>query len=193
MYVHFLSRSIENQSVITALSVPAIFGALSIHTFDICRKDRVGKQLAENKSRQCLLALGELAKSWPVSIWIANAFVDLMQRLTGEISSKGSIVNVSSRIAKKSNDMALCEFVSPDEIPSTTSPEGTVYENDLAMNPNGYSQGSNTDVHTFDHISQTAEPPFSDSLWPSHLEDVFDIDSFLHSSLGPTLSSSFEK
>ncbi|ODM20362.1 hypothetical protein SI65_03415 [Aspergillus cristatus] len=66
--------------------VPALFGALSIHTIVICRcrKDPVRRQLAENKSRQCMLALSVLANSWPVRIWISKAFVNLMRRLTGQ-------------------------------------------------------------------------------------------------------------
>lgn len=90
--------------------VPALFGALSIHTIVICRKDHIRQKLAENKSRQCLLALSELAKSWPARIWIANAFVDLMKRLTGQMSSGGSIVSVSTRIAGNVDHMASLEY-----------------------------------------------------------------------------------
>ncbi|KXH31889.1 hypothetical protein CSIM01_02441 [Colletotrichum simmondsii] len=79
--------------------VPTLFGALSIHTIVICRKDPIRRQLAENKSRQCLLALSQLSKSWPVRLWISKSFVSLMRRLTGQ----GSIVNVTSSIRASSN------------------------------------------------------------------------------------------
>ncbi|KAL4730870.1 hypothetical protein ACLX1H_002912 [Fusarium chlamydosporum] len=85
-------------------TIPAVFGALSIHTLVICRKDPIRRQLAGNKSRQCILALSELAKSWPIGLWITKFFVNLLRRLTGQGSalSAGSIVDVTSRIANTS-------------------------------------------------------------------------------------------
>ncbi|OAA59736.1 Transcription factor [Niveomyces insectorum RCEF 264] len=64
--------------------VPALFAALSIHTIVIQRSDGVQKQLAENRARQCILALGELAKGWPVAGWILRLFMNLMKTLTGQ-------------------------------------------------------------------------------------------------------------
>lgn len=49
--------------------------------------------MAQNKSRQCLLVLTELAKHWPVRIWIARAFVNLLNRLTGQNSVRGSTID----------------------------------------------------------------------------------------------------
>ncbi|RDL35491.1 uncharacterized protein BP5553_07422 [Venustampulla echinocandica] len=46
-------------------------------------KDPIRSQLAENKSRQCMLALSELFKSWPVGGWILQLFINLLKRLTG--------------------------------------------------------------------------------------------------------------
>ncbi|KAL1989084.1 hypothetical protein VTN96DRAFT_5847 [Rasamsonia emersonii] len=64
--------------------VPALFAALSIHAIVIRRKDPIRRQLAENRSRQCMLALSELAKCWPVGGWILRLFINLMRRLTGQ-------------------------------------------------------------------------------------------------------------
>ena len=54
------------------------------------------RQLAENKSRQCLIALGEISQPWPVSIWISKAFHALMRRLTQPQSTNidGAIIDV---------------------------------------------------------------------------------------------------
>jgi hypothetical protein len=69
--------------VIDFSSVPALFAALSFHAIVIRRKDAIRGQLAENKSRQCMLALSELSKSWPVGGWILQLFNNLLNRLTG--------------------------------------------------------------------------------------------------------------
>lgn len=68
-----------------------------MQTIVICRTNRIHRQLAQNKSRQCLLALGELSKNWPVSMWIGKSFIDLMARLTDHLR-EDSVVKVSSRI-----------------------------------------------------------------------------------------------
>ncbi|KAF5604000.1 hypothetical protein FPCIR_1061 [Fusarium pseudocircinatum] len=47
--------------------VPSLFSALSIHTLAMGQKNTIQRQLAENKSRQCILALSQLAKTWPVA------------------------------------------------------------------------------------------------------------------------------
>ncbi|RHZ62630.1 hypothetical protein CDV55_106004 [Aspergillus turcosus] len=64
--------------------VPSIFAALSIHAVVIRRKDPIRRQLAENRARQCMLAMSELARSWPVAGWILRLFINLMKKLTGQ-------------------------------------------------------------------------------------------------------------
>ncbi|KAJ5988015.1 hypothetical protein N7481_003225 [Penicillium waksmanii] len=64
--------------------VPAIFAALSIHSVAIRRKDPIRRQLAENRARQCMLAMSELARSWPVAGWILRLFINLMKKLTDQ-------------------------------------------------------------------------------------------------------------
>ncbi|RTE70314.1 hypothetical protein BHE90_015293 [Fusarium euwallaceae] len=66
--------------------IPALFAALAIHAIVIRRRDPIRRQLAENRSRQCMLALSELSKSWPIGGWILRLFVSLMLRLTGRES-----------------------------------------------------------------------------------------------------------
>lgn len=64
--------------------VPALFSALGIHAIIIRRNVPIRRQLAENRARQCMLALGELSKSWPVGGWILRLFISLFYRLTGQ-------------------------------------------------------------------------------------------------------------
>ncbi|BCR88967.1 fungal specific transcription factor domain-containing protein [Aspergillus chevalieri] len=159
--------------------VPALFGALSIHTIVICRcrKDPVRRQVAENKSRQCMLALSVLANSWPVRIWISKAFVNLMRRLTGQGSgSAGSIVNVSSSIATSSEHSGLHADSAGDSShdidgnsPDRRDPSAQV-----------------TDSNAPDYFPPTAADqliydPFSAGY--GCLDGMFDIDSILPNSL----------
>jgi hypothetical protein len=64
-------------------SIPGLFAALSVLSIDIRRKDPIRRQLAENRSRQCMLALKVLSKRWPVGGWILRLFISLLSRLTG--------------------------------------------------------------------------------------------------------------
>ncbi|EEU33922.1 uncharacterized protein NECHADRAFT_12238, partial [Fusarium vanettenii 77-13-4] len=64
--------------------IPALFAALAIHAIVIRRNTPIHRQLAENRARQCMLALGELSKSWPVGGWILRLFISLFIKLTGQ-------------------------------------------------------------------------------------------------------------
>ncbi|KAK0640528.1 Acetamidase regulatory protein [Lasiodiplodia hormozganensis] len=162
--------------------VPSLFGALSVHTIAICRRDHVRQQLAENKARQCLLALSELAKSWPVKIWIAEAFVDLMERLTGQVSSGGSIVSVSTKTASTCSNHLTQRATTPQAASAGNTTGASVVLEELDQ----------PDLHTSGVLPQTAGTAFSDPFWDGYADNnTFDIDFLLHTSLEPVLSAPF--
>ncbi|OBS26278.1 hypothetical protein FPOA_00218 [Fusarium poae] len=172
--------------------IPAVFGALSIHTLVICRKDPIRRQLAGNKSRQCILALSELAKSWPIGLWITKLFVNLLRRLTGQGSalSAGSIVDVRSRIA---NGSGVNEGPALDLSRSGNglqiSDEGmngfSQQNNSLFDNTNGSGTGEHQ-VH--DMLQQPSDQFGFDSFWA---EDTIDVDLLLQNGLCPLLPADF--
>ncbi|KAF9891373.1 hypothetical protein FE257_004229 [Aspergillus nanangensis] len=179
--------------------VPALFGALSIHTLVICRKDPIHQQLAENKARQCILALSVLAKSWPVKIWIAKAHVNLMRRLTGQGgSSSGSIVDVSARISSTGSNIAAAEVVEMPRLHRAVSPRGVVFGEGTQLVPphQEHERASRVDtrVHfpTPDHVPQAADQFVYDSLTAGYLDNIFDIDMFLRSGLGTPAGANVE-
>ncbi|KAF2018112.1 hypothetical protein BU24DRAFT_491146 [Aaosphaeria arxii CBS 175.79] len=168
--------------------VPALFGALATHTFAICHEDHTRRRLAENKSRQCLLALGELAKSWPVSIWIAKAFIKLMKRLT-EDASGGSLIKISSRVVKTRHsrlpeepEQVLLREHAPIAIADQWVSSGIYTENepDPAVCEVGGRILPNPDTLA---VANLQESPLGDTL---------DIDMFLQDSLEPMLSDPFD-
>ena len=163
-------------------SIPAVFGALSIHTLVICRKDPIRRQLAGNKSRQCILALSELAKSWPIGLWITKFFVNLFRRLTGQGSavSAGSIVDVTSRIARANEDNA----------------SGEAGSHNLAEALNGFSQQPSSFFNSGDGLGMEQQP--GDMLYPDQFgfdsfwaEDTIDVDLLLQHGLCPLLPTNF--
>ncbi|KAH0420387.1 cutinase transcription factor 1 alpha [Colletotrichum camelliae] len=159
--------------------VPALFGALSMHTIEICRKDSIRRQLAENKSRQCLLALGELSRSWPVRIWISKSFVSLMTRLTGQdsVPSGGAIVRVSSSIHPTSPvGQSFHETVN-----DTQSASGGGGHQDTTPTLNDGSQTRDFDPYD---ITQANPHLFYDSFWTSYLDNAFDVDLLIHPNSG---------
>lgn len=62
--------------------VPALFAALGVHATVIRKAHAIRRLVAENRSRQCMLALSELSQAWPVAVWILRLFINLMSRLT---------------------------------------------------------------------------------------------------------------
>ncbi|RSL68707.1 hypothetical protein CEP54_002750 [Fusarium duplospermum] len=167
--------------------VPAVFGALSIHTIVICRKDPIRRQLAGNKSRQCILALSELAKPWPVGLWIMRFFVNLFRRLTGQDSptAGGTIVNVTSRIG---NSDAESRGTQPnDNMPAPSRPGGDEPTMPAAVNNRAQSR----DQQTVDFMPQVTDPLGYDSFWAGCLDNSIDVDLLLQHGLCPLLPAPF--
>ncbi|RDW89989.1 fungal specific transcription factor domain-containing protein [Aspergillus mulundensis] len=162
--------------------VPALFGALSVHTIVICRKNSIRQKLAENKSRQCLLALSELSNHWPVRIWFAKAFVNLMRRLTGR---GGSIVNVSSSIAKNQRDLAAPGL--PRISSHARSSTDVLGVAELSVQPTYF----NSD-NAHDQLSQMPDQLMYDSFLAGYLDNTFDPDLLLYNSFEPLLPLSVE-
>lgn len=194
-----LTCLIGNLRLLTLFSVPALFSALTIHTIGICRKDPIRRQLAENKSRQCMLALSVLAKSWPVRIWISKTFVNLMRILTGQGSATGgSIVHVSSSIASSRNNNlvpsghsglpGLQHATSTQNIGNTFASNS--YEPSTQSTRTNGSQAG--DLHTYDCFPQAADRLVYDSLWAGYLDNTFDTDMLLHNSIGTRQYGPFE-
>ncbi|KAM6528943.1 hypothetical protein FALCPG4_009895 [Fusarium falciforme] len=167
--------------------VPAVFGALSIHTIVICRKDPIRRQLAGNKSRQCILALSELAKPWPVGLWIMRFFVNLFRRLTGQDSavSGGAIVNVTSRIANSDAESRGHQL--NDNMAASSRPEGAEPTMPTAVNNRIQSR----DQQAVDFMPQVTDPLACDSFWAGCLDNSIDVDLLLQHGLGPLLPAPF--
>lgn len=182
-------------------SVPALFGALSIHTIVICRNDQIRRQLAENKSRQCMLALSQLAESWPVKIWISKSFVNLMRRLTGQGSnaSGGSIINVSSSIASDRGNVVAPghwgllglqqqQITSPGRASSQIIDGGhDTGRCEPGIQPTRLNNLQSRDLHAPDYFLQAADPFICDPFLAGYLDDTVDVDLLLHSNLRQTL------
>ncbi|KAF4967712.1 hypothetical protein FSARC_4773 [Fusarium sarcochroum] len=178
--------------------VPAVFGALSIHTLVICRKDPIRRQLAGNKSRQCILALSELAKSWPVGLWIMKFFVNLMRRLTGQGSalSAGSIVDVTSRIAdhdRNNEDSRMDPALEPGRAESQNTGEALdVFNHNQgdSLNPQlpNVERTGMGEQQANDLLSQPADQFGFDAFWA---QDTIDVDLLLQHGLCPLLPANF--
>ncbi|KAF4345614.1 cutinase transcription factor 1 alpha [Fusarium beomiforme] len=189
-----ITRMAEDLLAVGAMSksqmhiVPAVFGALSIHTLVICRRDPIRRQLAGNKSRQCILALSELAKHWPVGLWIMRFFGNLMRRLTGQGSavSAGSIVDVTSRIANSNRG--------EDSTLNTSAEVSRATSQTLAENGGGFNEVANAQVagavmETNDLFQQPAADQFCfDTFWA---DDAIDVDLLLQHGLCPLLPGNF--
>ncbi|KAJ5112594.1 hypothetical protein N7532_000639 [Penicillium argentinense] len=177
--------------------VPALFSALSIHTIVICRKDSIQRQLAENKSRQCMLALSVIAKSWPVRIWISKAFVNLMKRLTGQGQNlNGPIVNVSSSILTTPYNGSSLKQTEQWNMASERSQNITNQAAPNMLEPSSHctcNNGANSGgLHAQGCLWQAPDQFIHDSLWVGYLDNALDVDLSLHDGGGFTQYMSFE-
>ncbi|KAL4750709.1 hypothetical protein BDW72DRAFT_203713 [Aspergillus terricola var. indicus] len=123
-----------------------------------------------------------LENSWPVRIWYAKAFVNLMRRLTGR---GGSIVNVSSSIAR--NRRGLAASGSP-----STCTDSNATSSDLL----GFSELNTLPAYfSFQHAHdpQMPDQPMYDSFIAGYLDSTFDPDLLLYNSLEPLLPLSVEE
>ncbi|KAH6605267.1 hypothetical protein Trco_006974, partial [Trichoderma cornu-damae] len=68
--------------------IPALFNSLSMHVFSLCTSGIIGRELAENRARTCMLGLTCLQDSWPVSGWILKLFVDIIERLRKTLTNR---------------------------------------------------------------------------------------------------------
>ncbi|KAM0217714.1 hypothetical protein ACHAQI_001764 [Fusarium lateritium] len=176
--------------------VPAVFGALSIHTLVICRKDPIRRQLAGNKARQCILALSELAKSWPVGLWIMKFFVRLMRNLTGQGSglSAGQIVDVTSRIAKDGREnedstLGLSSGPSRDISQNLDGPRAFNHQPDLFnTQPVNAERPDMEEQQVPEMFAWSGNQIGYDSFWA---EDTIDVDLLLQHGLCPLLPANF--
>ncbi|KAM0257739.1 hypothetical protein ACHAQJ_004190 [Trichoderma viride] len=69
-------------------TIPALFNSLSMHVFSLCTSGNIGRELAENRARTCMLGLNCLQESWPVSGWILKLFVDIIERLRRMLTNR---------------------------------------------------------------------------------------------------------
>ncbi|KAJ4859687.1 fungal specific transcription factor domain-containing protein [Trichoderma breve] len=69
-------------------TIPALFNSLSMHVFSLCTSGAIGRELAENRARTCMLGLTCLQESWPVSGWILKLFVDIIERLRRKLTNR---------------------------------------------------------------------------------------------------------
>ncbi|RAH65213.1 uncharacterized protein BO66DRAFT_443203 [Aspergillus aculeatinus CBS 121060] len=180
--------------------VPALFGALLVHTFNICRRDPIRQRLAENKSRQCLLALSEPSRSWPVRIWFAKAFLNLLRRLIGQGSRQGgSIINVSSTIAGHSSPApsASVDSTEPHTLnninPATASrrPSNVILSEldsaEPSHQPGHGHEALLADNQPASNSSQATEQVLYDTFLAGYIDQTFDPDLLVLNSLGSSL------
>ncbi|PNP57508.1 hypothetical protein THARTR1_02506 [Trichoderma harzianum] len=74
--------------LLMAYKIPALFNSLSMHVFSLCTSGAIGRELAENRARTCMLGLTCLQESWPVSGWILKLFVDIIERLRRKLTNR---------------------------------------------------------------------------------------------------------
>lgn len=148
-----------------------------------------------------MLALSQLAESWPVKIWISKSFVNLMRRLTGQGSnaSGGSIINVSSSIASDRGNVAAPGHwgllgLQQQHITSPSRDSSQIIDGGHDTNrcePGIQAARMNSfqsrDLHTSDYFLQAADPFICDPFLAGYLDDTVDVDLLLHNNLGQTI------
>lgn len=92
-----------------------------MYTLALDGRSNVHRKLVENKSRQCILALSELVKVWPVGMWLKMAFVNLLRRLVSQRSVDGARgdeanENMEALHGGQFHDNSVVQPVRPQEV-----------------------------------------------------------------------------
>ncbi|PCD23202.1 hypothetical protein AU210_014725 [Fusarium oxysporum f. sp. radicis-cucumerinum] len=177
--------------------VPSLFSALSIHTLAISQKNAIHRQLAENKSRQCILALTELAKIWPVGMWVVKSFSNLLRRLLsrGSLSSQEPQPYIPSGDGPENGDnsaphsqpnIALGEPLLAVEPHTEPGPRTPIPERDVSNTTDEFLLGSLSSgaptaqffqPHAYpDYFLGTMDQSEYDSAWYDSLENMLDVE-----------------
>jgi hypothetical protein len=59
-----------------------------MHVIAICSSHSIGRELAENRARLCMLGLVTLQESWPVGGWVFRLFVSVLERLKSRLAQE---------------------------------------------------------------------------------------------------------
>lgn len=139
-----------------------------MHAIVIRRKNAIHSQVAENRARQCMLALSELAKSWPVAGWISRLFISLMTRLTGHS------FDIDPRLGSSAG-------------PATSSapppPQSSSLMNGLAIPEQQQNYQTNSAVQGFESGKGVSHSSAAEAPWPEDLGSG-DLDWIFQESLG---------
>ncbi|KAF5989602.1 cutinase transcription factor 1 beta [Fusarium bulbicola] len=194
MHQAILCQAEDNTERLSS-SVPSLFSALSIHTLAMGKKNTIQWQLAENKSRQCILALSELAKTWPVGMWVVKSFSNLVRRLL----SRGSLLHQEPRQIlaghRNENDGSSKIYRQPgiptvdpflvtgphmEAGPDSPAPDGDVSmitDEVFGSLPGGADPTQLFQSHTYpDYFSGAISQPEHDSAWYGCLENILDLE-----------------
>lgn len=166
----------------------------------MCQKNSILRQLAENKSRQCILALGELANCWPVRMWIVKAFLNLMRRLNTSSNQQGSVrdnedelMSGVQREPMEQGMMAIVEgqAVRPDDTDTATGLQGLDHHcrPDSRIIDDPLADFIQTAQFAPDYFSGAADQFVHDSFWLEHLGHGLNFDD-LQRELSGTLACS---
>lgn len=208
LHLYALDSSTLTGSKILAnwLSVPALFAALSIHAIGIRHENPIRRQLAENRSRQCMLALSELAKSWPVASWVLHLFKNLVSRLTTQSSGPGGTsANVNPEAVHENRIMAA-PVLYPSSHTRDHTPGSRPARDGHDKMPTPESVGTFEPVdqslrnlpdptfqnqHGLDYMNQSANQLVSDAVWASYLDCSAELDFLLHHNVDEVFGEPF--
>jgi hypothetical protein len=81
MYVQIHSYRNSN---LTVFSTTSLFNSLCIHTICLRRSQNATRKLAEYRAQLCLLGLRELQKTWDVTNWVLQLFLQFLDQSTSK-------------------------------------------------------------------------------------------------------------
>ncbi|KAJ5114063.1 transcriptional regulator family: Fungal Specific TF [Penicillium angulare] len=152
-----------------------------MHVFTICVSRDIGRELAENRARTCMLGLTSLQDSWPVSGWILRLFVYIMDKLK-IMSKSASLAKASiSRPEHVNNNAPFESWPSTGESVTNTPRQGRHARESHDINPDFNSPAINIEVsETGDFPGNVSFDGFSD-LNEQGQANFFDFLGFLES------------
>lgn len=83
MYAFYPLRVFYSNEL-TSCSTTSLFNSLCIHTICLRRSQNATRKLAEYRAQLCLLGLRELQKTWDVTNWVLQLFLQFLDQSTAK-------------------------------------------------------------------------------------------------------------
>ena len=106
-------------------AITNLFNTLCIHVTSLQRSSGINRTIAEHRAKLCLLGLQELQKTWEVTNWVLQLFLQYLDRTTAarlEITQNAPSLSTDTSSTAQVQDLDMSTDVATEEAYDKTTP-----------------------------------------------------------------------